>query len=496
MSRAARRRHTSHRPGNVSGTGSRRQPGHHPGYRPWFRTAATATATSLVAGVLTLAAPIAAAAPCDPWPPAGVGGGGAGPTSGSSGGSLGGSLGAPSTPTAPWYNNATGYIPVLEGRTTTVQLLTGPTSPNNTVDRFGISGTDLGILWENGGAGGKNQVHMALGDTMGDCSVDGDEWRSNILFRSSDRDLSDGMRIDDAPMERDGMAKAILPRTNQPGETTVIPTAGVAVGQTQYLRYMSVETWGDPGEWTTNYSALAKSEDNGENWTEVSGTARTGTGRMALPTTLGTAHSHHEGGQMSAFLKHDGFVYEYMTPSGRNGSAILARVPDTQLEEMDEYTFWDGETWVAEQDTAEVVLDGKVSELSVTWSPRLGTFIALYTDANNDVVMRQASSPEGDWSGKDILLSFKHLPTLYGAFAHPWSPAIEANGDDLYFTLSTWDAYNVFLMKTDLDQLPNRTAPSSQARMRGADDSWTRDTPDPADTGETVLVDTIPLPEA
>ena len=76
------------------------------------------------------------------------------------------------------------------------------------------------------------------------------------------------------------------------------------------------------------------------------------------------------------------------------------------------------------------------------------------------------------------------------------SPAIEANGDDLYFTLSTWDAYNVFLMKTDFAQLPERTAPSPNARMRTADDSWTRDTPDPAETGETVLVDRIPIPEA
>ena len=456
---------------------------------------------SLAAGALTLLSPLATAAPCDPWPPVDVGGGGGGGVSGSlSGDSLSGSLGTsagPQNPPAPWYDGESGYIPVLEGRTTTVELMTGPTSPNNTVDRFGISGTDLGILWENGGAGGKDQVHMALGDTMGDCSVDGDEWRSNILFRSSDRDLSDGMEIDDAPMEEDGrLAKSILPRQNVPGEVTVIPTAGVEVGGTQYLRYMSVASWDEPGEWTTNYSALASSDDNGENWNEVPGTARTGTGRMAIPNDLGPAHSRHDAGQMSAFLKDDGYIYEYMTPSGRNGSAILARVAEAQLEEMDEYTFWDGETWVAEQDTAEVVLDGKVSELSVTWSPRLGTFIALYTDANNDVVMRQASFPEGDWSGKDILLSFKHLPTLYGAFAHPWSPAIEANGDDLYFTLSTWDAYNVFLMKTDLDQLPNRTAPSSQARMRGADDSWTRDTPDPADTGETVLVDTIPLPEA
>ncbi|MBB1049058.1 DUF4185 domain-containing protein [Dietzia cercidiphylli] len=454
-----------------------------------------ATATSLIAGTFILAAPIAAAAPCDEWPPAGVGGGtGGGSGSSSSGGGSPVAPPNPAPPAAPWHNGTSGYIPVLEGRTTTVELLTGPTSPNDTVDRFGISGTDLGILWENGGAAGKNQVHMALGDTMGDCKGD-TQWRSNVLFRSSDRTLADGMRIDDAPM-KDGIAASILPRTGHDWETTVIPTAGVAVEQTQYLRYMSVDTWGDPGEWTTNYSALAKSGDNGDTWVPIRGTARPGPGRMALPGDLTPARPRHDAAQMSAFVKHGDYIYEYMTPSGRNGSAILARVPEAQIETMDAYTFWDGSDWVAEQDAAAVVLDGQVSELSVSWSPSLELFLALYTDDQNNVVLRKAEVPEGLWSGKDILLSSKHLPTLYGAFAHPWSPVVEASGDDLYFTLSTWDAYNVFLMKSDLDQLLDRSTPPAQSRLRVADDSWTRDTPDPADTGETVLVDKIPLPEA
>ncbi|WP_010542535.1 DUF4185 domain-containing protein [Dietzia alimentaria] len=456
------------------------------------------TAVSLVAGALTLSSPIAAAAPCDPWPPAGAGG--AAGATGSLSGSQGGSLGAPSNPATPWHNGDSGYIPLLEGRTTTVELLTGPTSPNKTVERFGISGTDLGILWDNGADGTDRRMMMALGDTMGDCSVDGDEWRSNILLRSSDRTLSDGMLIDDAPLEREGMAKSILPRSDRPGEVTVIPTAGVEVGGTQYLRYMSVAEWGDPGEWITNYSALAKSANNGDDWVPVAGSGRLGEGSPALiPGNVGTPYVTQPAGQMSAFLKHTDdevdYVYEYMTPSGRNGTAVLARVPEANFEDMAAYRYWDGVGWVPQHGAAKVVLDGRVSELSVTWSERLGRFIALYTDQNNNIVMRQARTPEGPWSGKDILLSYQHVPTLYGAFAHPWSPAIESNGKDLFFTMSTWDAYNVFLMKTDLSKVPARSLPDPNARMRTMDDSWTRDTPDPADTGETVLVDTIPIPE-
>lgn len=457
---------------------------------------AAVLAAALAAGALTLASPVAGAAPCDPWPPAGAGVG-AGVGSGSLGGSLGGGT---ATPATPWADGGSGYIPILKGRTTTVELLTGPTSPNDTVDRFGIRGTDLGILWDNGDVANP-EVMMALGDTMGDCSKPDDQWRSNILFRSSDRTLADGMQIDSAPMESEGMAKSILPRTGRPDETTVIPTAGVEVGGTQYLRYMSVARWGAPGEWTTNYSALARSTNNGEDWVPVRDTARRGTAPMPLPGNLGEQHTRDTDGQMSAFLKADGYIYEFLTPSGRSGSARLARVAEAQLENMGAYRFWDGSNWVSDHRNAVPVLGAPtinttVSELSVSWSERLGRFIAIYNNRDNNIVMSQALSPEGPWSGEDVLLSYQHVPTLYGAYVHPWSPAVQTAGRDLYFTMSTWDAYNVFLMRTDLTTIPPRNPVDPNARTRTTDDSWTRNTPDPADTGETVLVDRLPIPVA
>ena len=74
--------------------------------------------------------------------------------------------------------------------------MTGPNSPNHTLERFGISGTDLGIPWDNGDPGNR-QVLMAFGDTFGYCSVHGQQWRYNVLFRSQDRDLSQGLHVAD-----------------------------------------------------------------------------------------------------------------------------------------------------------------------------------------------------------------------------------------------------------------------------------------------------------
>ena len=80
--------------------------------------------------------------------------------------------------------------------TSLVNYVTGPNSPNKTLERFGISGTDLGIPWDNGDPGGR-QVLMAFGDTFGYCSVQGQQWRYNVLFRSQDRDLSHGIHVAD-----------------------------------------------------------------------------------------------------------------------------------------------------------------------------------------------------------------------------------------------------------------------------------------------------------
>src|SRR5699024_7315232 len=226
----------------------------------------------------------------------------------------------------PWITGEQGTVPVLDGPTRFEQLVTGPTSPNESINRYGVAGTDLGIMWDNGDAEDP-EVLMAFGDTMGDCSIPGNQWRSNVLFRSGDTDLTDGLSVDSAAIDQDGLAKSIVPRKNLPGETTVIPTAGIAVEGVQYLRYMSVAQWGQPGSWTTNYSGLASSRDNGENWTVVPGMARPITDTVPVGEGAPPVDDDWRESQMSSYLKTDDHLYEYMTSSGRQGAPIVARVP-------------------------------------------------------------------------------------------------------------------------------------------------------------------------
>lgn len=106
-----------------------------------------------------------------------------------------------------------------------------------------------------------------------------------------------------------GQARDLVPSPKVPFlEISRIPTAGISVDGVQYMSLMSVKNWGEPGKWETNYSGLAVSGDNGENWVEAPETRR--------PSDAGNKNF-----QMAAFLKDGGFVYQYGTTPGRGGNA-------------------------------------------------------------------------------------------------------------------------------------------------------------------------------
>ncbi|TQF74368.1 DUF4185 domain-containing protein [Rhodococcus spelaei] len=400
--------------------------------------------------------------------PCGQGGSGSGSlgSSGSSG-SATGSL----DKALPWITGAPdGALPRLSGKTKAIEMVTGPGSPNDTIARFNVSGTDLGIMWDNGNAGGQHDVLMAFGDTVGDCDSPGDDWRSNVLFRSSDTNLADGMRIDSSPLDRPNHSRQVIKGFGIPGEYTVIPTAGISVGTTQYARFMSVKSWDSPGKWTTLYSAIAVSTDNGETWTADPTTVRANVAGIDIPG-IAAVTPGNDNFQMSAFVDgKDGFVYEYGTPSGRNGGARLGRVAYAQILNLNAYQYWNGTGWGADIGQAKPVIEAPVSELQVQWNDYLHKYVAMYTDATNSIVIRQADRLEGPWSGTQTILSGLLVPSLYGGFMHPWS-----KGQYLEFVGTTWDRYNVIYFRTDLNGL----------QMKAADQA---DRPDPATTGEAKLL--------
>ncbi|WP_238355282.1 DUF4185 domain-containing protein [Kribbella sandramycini] len=106
----------------------------------------------------------------------------------------------------------------------------------------------------------------------------------------------------------------------------------------------------------------------------------------------------------------------------------------------------DGRGWSPREQAAAPIANGPISEVSVPWNAYLGKWLMLYLDEERGaVVLWTAKSLTGSWSPAQIVARGTDYPGLYGTYLHPWS-----TGSDLYFTMSQWDPYNVFLMRTKL----------------------------------------------
>ncbi|WP_029897434.1 DUF4185 domain-containing protein [Nocardia brasiliensis] len=332
--------------------------------------------------------------------------------------------------------------PVAEPRVLTVELagqVTGHGSPNRTDVRWQVDGTDLGVLWE----AAPGEVAVAFGDTFGKGWVTGgagredQDWRSNVLAYSTDRDLSDGLSLDRMVQDsRCHAAEILSSRKIKNWETTTIPTSGFALGERQYLSYMSVNRWSRvPGLWRSNYGGLAYSDDHGRTWTKDP--------HAKWDNVFGAGRF-----QVAAMVPHGDHVYMFGTPNGRLGVIGLARVPKQDVLNTSAYQYWVNGSWEsAAENQATPLVAGLAGEVSVRYDPDTEQWQMVYLDpARGGIVLRNAAQPQGQWSEAVSLLSTADYPTSYGGFLHPWS-----TGRDLYFTLSAWQTYNVYLMHAQLD---------------------------------------------
>ncbi|MCX6471069.1 DUF4185 domain-containing protein [Williamsia herbipolensis] len=363
-------------------------------------------------------------------------------------------------------SSSQGPLPTVNGgNTTPVAWVTGAKSPNNTEARFGISGTDLGIAWDNG----TGQTLMAFGDTFGNCNAAGQQWRHNLILRTTDTNPADGVTIGNGvPGDvRSGavvgsgaptFATESIPALEIAGvEVTTIPTAAIAIDGKQYMNYMSVRQWGGPGRWVTNSSAIAVSSDNGQTWATQPQTVR-----LNLPVTVpGVEQVDDSNGkyQQNAYLRghDDPYIYQYGTPNGRFGAAFLCRFLPGNILDLSKYQYYTGDsdptkTWSPDTTKSKAVVTEPVSELSVAWNNRLQRYVMLYgNETTGNLVMRTATAPQGPFSAPTTLLTSQQLGGVYAPYIYPSNGG---NDQYLYFTASRWLDYNVMMMRTDLSRIP------------------------------------------
>ncbi|EKT80915.1 hypothetical protein WSS_A19534 [Rhodococcus opacus M213] len=323
------------------------------------------------------------------------------------------------------------------GDVTRVAKVTGSGSVSRTDKRYQVNGTDLGIMWESA----PDQIAVAFGDTVGKGfqppGGQGGDWRSNVLGFSSDRNLSDGMSLDSMVQDsRCHAAELLDSRKLDNIEITTIPTSGFAVGNRQYMSYMSIRTWNSiPATWWTNYGGIAYSDDGGSTWTKDP--------YAKWDNIFGVTKF-----QVASMVPAGDFVYMFGTPNTRLGAIGLARVPAADVLNTSAYQYWQNGNWtpVGGYTEATPIVDAPAAELSVRYEEATGKWQMAYLDTSKAaIVLRESDSPQGVWSDGAPMVSAVEYPELYGGFIHPWS-----SGDDLYFTMSTWSDYNVFLMKADI----------------------------------------------
>ncbi|GAA3821134.1 MULTISPECIES: DUF4185 domain-containing protein [Amycolatopsis] len=316
--------------------------------------------------------------------------------------------------------------------------VTGADSINRT-DRFAIHGTDLGILWD----GGDGRVFVLFGDTFGEgWGGDGGgpnsaDWRNNVLAFSTSTDLAAGLTFDGVVTRPDGTAAQVIPRDGRRDEVTVIPNSGLAVDGLQVVHYMSVRQWGPPGKWTTNYSGLAVSDDGGVTW------AKPWSARWI------NRAERDDPFQMCALAREGDHVYLFGTTNGRHGDAYLARTAIPHLLDASSYEYFDGRGWTRDEFAAAPVIPGPVGELSVAYDVHLGQWLAMHLDdPGGAILLRSADRLTGPWSPGQVAVPGHRYPGLYGGYLHPWA----LDGPDVYYLMSQWGPYNVFLMRSTLEQ--------------------------------------------
>jgi hypothetical protein len=330
---------------------------------------------------------------------------------------------------------------VLRGVTNVKQVsqITGPASRNKT-GKYEVAGQDLGSMFRADG-----KTWFVFGDTFGQRAADmtgggGSEWRSNTLAYSSDTKPGDGITLDGYIVDNTKWAKELVSAKQVDGvEITVIPTYGFAANGAMYLAYMSVKHWGEPGEWETNYSGLAKSTDHGESWTKLPAPRWPGTSNFVQVSVTNV----------------DGDLYFWGVTHGRFGGVQLMKVAERDVEHQGAYRYFTGTAddgtpqWSTELSAAKTIVDGTVGELSVVWNTYLHRWLMTYTDGGASAAdIREAPAPWGPWSDAMTLVSQAAVPGLYAPYMLPEYTAND--GRTIYFTLSKWGPYNVFWYQADL----------------------------------------------
>lgn len=357
----------------------------------------------------------------------------------------------------------------VAGSTQKVSQLTGdfdrmlgqPTL-NQTNKRFGVFATDLGSSFEHNG-----KLFFLFGDTWG---------QPGLLDAVAWSQSRDPAKIPlDFHLAPDG--KWLAPEV--PGVRLggfEIPSGGVSVGGKMYVVFTTDWT---PEKYLMGRSVLAVSEDDGK--------------KFKVLYDLSTSKFINV-----SFWSSDGWLYIFGSGAYRKSSVYLARIKPGKLSERSQMSYFGGAgpnqkpQWSSrEQNAVPLFQHDVVGEFSVAYCKPVRRYVLLYNSSNpRGIVMRSATTPWGPWSEGAVTFDpwrdkgygyFMHIQTgfksdrsdtvndpgresewggEYGPYLMARFTTGSAKRCRLFYTMSTWNPYQVVVMQTDL-KLETPAAPGA-----------------------------------
>lgn len=365
----------------------------------------------------------------------------------------------------------------VEGSTTKVCQLSGdldrpegkPTL-SQTGERFGVIATDLGSSFEH-----KGRLYFLFGDTWG--RPGGKDVLAWTTSNDPEAILLDFHRAPDGkwlPLAVPGVRLG-------PFE---VPSYGVSIGGDIYV----VLTTDHSPEKTMGRSVVARSRDDGRTFDKLYDLSDDKFINVALWTS----------GQ---------WLYVFGSGDYRRSSVCLARVKPADFRRPSKLSYLSGmdaggsPQWSPRQRDATPLFEHDVvGEFSVAFCEPVGRYVMLYNSTKpRGITMRSAATPWGPWSDGQVIFNpwrdegyghFIHLPfRLHGGGKTFHDPQREAEGGGeygpyiisrfttgtaeqcrLYYTMSTWNPYQVVLMRSDL----RRNRPGTGRRSSGIPKSGSR----------------------
>jgi len=337
--------------------------------------------------------------------------------------------------------------------------------------------TDLGSTFEHNG-----KLMFLFGDTWGGR----DGLLDSIATSTSTDPFSLQIDVTKAP---DGKWRPITPPGLNHAEFCV-PSHGISIDGTIYVVFTQPGSAGA----IMKRSFMIASSDDGATWQTL---YQLNNGTESNPKFV------------NVWLEeHGDYIYMFGCGQYRASSPYLARALKTAFPQKSAWEYYAGvlnenPVWSSMLAAATpLFIHNQLGEFSCCWIQELDCWVMLYNSGNpRGITLRRAATPWGPWSGGTVIMdpgkdqaygNYMHISWEadrrdmfsdsgrenewggeYGPYVIPRFTANTSAGCQIYYTMSTWNPYQVVLMRSTLTTIPPTTPPPTSG-ITLSHDLWHR----------------------